>query len=175
VAAFFAEVEKSASAFLDRKSQSLLHGELQFELGRLVADLGSHEDSSPGSVPSIDVRNEWDLSVVRAHAREAVTKLGGKSWDVVKGMTLVSELARNVVLYTKGGRVDFVASTNPRGLTVRVVDQGPGIANLEQVLSGKYRSKTGLGKGLLGAKQLCHRFDIESDATGTRIEAEMRF
>jgi hypothetical protein len=58
MAAFFAEVEKSASALLDRKSLSVLHGELQFELGRLVADLGTHEDPGRGSVQSIDVRNE---------------------------------------------------------------------------------------------------------------------
>jgi hypothetical protein len=51
----------------------------------------------------------------------------------------------------------------------------PGIPNLDQILFGKYRSMTGLGKGLLGAMQLCHRFDIDSDATGTRIGAEMRF
>jgi serine/threonine-protein kinase RsbT len=177
--AFFGTVERCAATFLDRKYQSLLHGELQFELGRLMAETSRLTKSGTGDAQSIAVRpgkaGEWDLSVVRARAREHVTALGGSSFDVVKAMTLASELARNIVLYTPGGRIELAPSDKPRGLCVRAIDEGPGIANVELVLSGKYRSKTGLGRGLLGAKQLCYRFEIETNAHGTRIEAELRF
>jgi serine/threonine-protein kinase RsbT len=57
---------------------------------------------------------------------------------------------------------------------VRATDQGPGIPNLNEVLSGRYRSKTGLGKGLIGVKRLATRFTIHTDASGTHIEAEVR-
>lgn len=51
-------------------------------------------------------------------------------------------------------------------------DQGPGIPHLDQVLAGQYRSKTGLGRGLLGVKRLMQQFRAKTGAKGTRIEAE---
>ena len=45
---------------------------------------------------------------------------------------------------------------------VRVEDQGPGIPHLDSVLAGTYRSSSGLGIGLLGARRLVERFHIES-------------
>ena len=177
--ALFATVEKSASLLVDRKDSSLLRGELQFELGRLMAEAGNRKTSNALRTESIDVRagkaGEWDLSVVRARAREFVILLRGSSFDVMKAMTIGSELARNIMLYTPGGRVEFVPSDYPRNLRVRAIDEGPGIANVELVLSGRYRSKTGLGRGLIGVKQLCHRFNIETDAHGTRVDTELRF
>ena len=41
------------------------------------------------------------------------------------------------------------------------------------MLSGRYRSRTGLGKGLLGVKKLSTRFDLETGPSGTRVEAEI--
>jgi serine/threonine-protein kinase RsbT len=40
-------------------------------------------------------------------------------------------------------------------------------------MSGRYRSKTGLGRGLLGTKRLADNFDIATGATGTRIVVEV--
>jgi serine/threonine-protein kinase RsbT len=42
------------------------------------------------------------------------------------------------------------------------------------VLSGEYRSKTGLGRGLLGTKRLADTFDIATSPNGTHILAEVR-
>jgi serine/threonine-protein kinase RsbT len=171
MSAFFVAIEKHAAKLLDRRAQSLLHGELEFELATSISGILA---TAPSAEHSVDIRCEWDVSVARARAREFMTALGAKSYEVVKVMTLVSELARNIVLYTSGGRVVFVPTQNPRSLVVRATDQGPGIPNLTDVLSGRYRSKTGLGKGLIGVKRLATRFAIQTDATGTQIEAEVR-
>jgi len=40
-------------------------------------------------------------------------------------------------------------------------------------MSGKYRSTTGLGRGLLGVKRLADRFTIKTGKGGTSIEAEV--
>ena len=40
-------------------------------------------------------------------------------------------------------------------------------------MSGRYRSKTGLGRGLLGTKRLSDHFDVATGATGTLIVAEV--
>ena len=37
-----------------------------------------------------------------------------------------------------------------------------GIANLEEILAGRYRSETGLGMGIIGTKRLMDEFDIET-------------
>lgn len=168
--AFFSTLEKCAAPFLERRASAQLHGELEFELSMLT---GKAPASTLLVSQSLEVRSEWDVNFVRARARELVTALGGKSYDAVRTMTLVSELARNIVLYTPGGRVDFTPSD--RSLVVCATDEGAGIGNIEEIFSGRYRSKTGLGKGLLGAKRLAQRFDIQTSARGTRIEAEVRF
>src|SRR5262249_49097351 len=48
--------------------------------------------------------------------------------------------------------------------------QGPGIADLGAVLGGSYRSPTGLGVGITGARRLMDDFAIDSAAgRGTRV------
>jgi len=47
---------------------------------------------------------------------------------------------------------------------------GPGIPHLEDVLLGRYRSETGLGQGIVGAKRLVLHFDLEtSPGKGTTV------
>ena len=64
-------------------------------------------------------------------------------------------------------------NSGAKRIVVRAIDRGPGIPNLEEVFSGRYRSKTGLGKGLLGTKRLADKFDISSSITGTQVTAEV--
>ena len=54
----------------------------------------------------------------------------------------------------------------PQILLVRVADRGPGIANLDEILDGRYRSTTGMGIGLIGARRLMDRFEIDVGAEG---------
>jgi serine/threonine-protein kinase RsbT len=56
---------------------------------------------------------------------------------------------------------------------IRATDQGPGIANLSLVLSGDYKSTTGLGRGLIGCKRLATQFDIATGRTGTVVTVEV--
>jgi serine/threonine-protein kinase RsbT len=171
LSALFLALEREAATLLGRWTRALLHGELEFELASSTSGI---VQAAPVASDSVDVRSEWDVSVARARSRELMTALGAKSYEVVKVMTLVSELARNIVLYTRGGRIAFEPSQNPRCLVIRAIDEGPGIPNLPEVLAGRYRSKTGLGKGLLGVKRLSSRFTIHTEPSGTRIEAEVR-
>jgi serine/threonine-protein kinase RsbT len=88
--------------------------------------------------------------------------------------TLVSELGRNIVSYTPGGTVELIPLDGPRPrVLVRAKDSGSGILNLEEIMDGRYRSRTGLGKGLLGSKRLSDRFDVRSTRDGTVVEAEL--
>ena len=85
--------------------------------------------------------------------------------------TAVSEIARNAFSYAGGGRVLFTIEGKqaPQVLTIAVSDKGPGIARLDEVMSGSYRSETGMGLGIVGARRLMDYFAVDSTASGTTI------
>jgi serine/threonine-protein kinase RsbT len=123
---------------------------------------------------SINITSENDISVVRNEARRLCETVGAESYAIQKVTTIVSELARNIVSYVGRGKIELVPVVDVnRRITVRASDEGTGIPDLELVLSGRYRSKTGLGRGLLGTKRLADRFDVQTGATGTLIIAEI--
>lgn len=168
---FFEVVEAKAKELLaDRSKHPRLHGELQFELNALTSQIGAPVLASE----TIMITKEWDIGPARNRAREMAGALGGTMFQSVQIMTLVSELARNIVLYTPGGRIELTPFRDPNRLLVIATDEGSGIPNLKEILAGTYRSRTGLGKGLLGTQRLSNRFDIQTGKSGTRIEAEVR-
>jgi serine/threonine-protein kinase RsbT len=119
------------------------------------------------------IRQEKDVSIVRVRARELAMELGGSALGAQRAATATSELARNIVSYAGDGWVELVPSSGAPSMTIRAADVGPGIRDVALVLSGKYRSRTGLGRGLAGVKRLATRFEIATGTGGTRIEAEI--
>lgn len=123
-----------------------------------------------------DITDEDDLRSARAGARDLCLAFSASSFDAQRVATAVSELARNIVAYTPGGQIELkVHRGPPLRIAISARDSGSGITNLEEVLSGKYRSKTGLGRGLVGVKRLMQHFHVETGPMGTRIEAEVTF
>ena len=56
-------------------------------------------------------------------------------------------------------------------LRIRISDKGPGIANLQTILDGQYRSQSGMGLGLIGARRLMDHFKIHTGIDkGTTVE-----
>src|SRR5688572_21976746 len=105
---------------------------------------------------SISLHFEYDLVAARRRARQIAALLGFEEQDQTRIATVASEIARNALRYGGGGRVEFgVDSRNGApALAMTVTDRGPGIDNLDKVLSGRYRSETGMGLGLIGAQRL---------------------
>jgi serine/threonine-protein kinase RsbT len=157
-------LERSLNLFVDKA-----------HLPTLLAELGAGQvDPSSLSDRTITIASEQDLTVVRVEARQVCQDVGASSLNRQKVVTLVSELARNIVLYAGKGRVELSPALQPRKLiVVRASDSGPGIPNLAQILAGDYKSRTGLGMGLRGCKRLANRFEVETGAWGTRVEAEV--
>ena len=142
----------------------------------LASELRLHSDGPPRVEDRvIAIASEADLSEARLQARQICQDLGAPSLMRQKVVTLVSELARNIVLYAQRGRVELAPSFVPKKrIVVRASDEGPGIVNLKEILAGEYKSKTGMGMGLRGCKRLADRFEIETSSSGTHIEAEIR-
>ena len=111
----------------------------------------------------------------RQRARDIAALLGFEHQDQIRLATAASELARNAFRYASNGAVEFsVRPGKPQVFVISVTDSGPGIANLPAILDGKYVSRTGLGKGIIGTKRLMDHFEIESSPSGTRVEAGKR-
>ena len=90
-------------------------------------------------------------------------------------MTAVSELARNIVLYAGEGQIELKLLTSPQGLSVVARDHGPGIANLEQIMAGDYKSRLGMGLGLRGVKRIADRFEIQTaPGQGTTVSFSLK-
>jgi signal transduction histidine kinase len=117
------------------------------------------------------LRNDIDVVTARQRTRQIAGHLGLDHGDQVRLATAVSEIARNAVQYAGAGWVCFELEGEARpSLIVRVEDSGPGIPHLEEVLAGRYHSRTGLGVGLTGARRLTDRFDIQAGAgRGTSV------
>ncbi|MGM3423102.1 ATP-binding protein [Pseudomonas benzopyrenica] len=124
---------------------------------------------------TLALRSEQDI----VHCRQAAKRLAAAlEWPVLEQIrlaTAVSELARNIHQYAGSGHFDFALLRDDgqrmRGLEVRAVDQGPGIAEMDAIRAGSYRSNTGMGIGLRGAQRLFDDFDIQTSPAGTRITA----
>jgi serine/threonine-protein kinase RsbT len=142
--------------------------------GLLRAIDGLNDDAAEAATErEIALRDEQDLRAARLSARELCEKLGAPSFVMQRVATAVSELARNIINYTPGGTITLTPRPgSPPKLSIVAEDQGSGIDNLDEIMGGRYRSKTGLGRGLLGVKQLMDKFDIRTGPRGTRIQVE---
>ena len=119
-----------------------------------------------GALLSIAVHYEHDVVLARQRARQVAALLGFDTQDQTRIATAVSEIARNAVSYAGGGKVEFriEGMTPPQLLLIRVSDHGPGIARLSEILEGTYRSATGMGLGIIGARRLVDKFEIGANS-----------
>ena len=122
---------------------------------------------------SVGIRAEFDVVACRQRARQIAALCGFGLQDQARIATAASEVARNVYNYAAPGRAEFLieGETGPQVLAIRIEDQGPGIADLERILAGQYKSQTGMGMGLLGARRLMDRFNVTTrPGAGTVVE-----
>ena len=119
----------------------------------------------------MDVRYELDVVLARQRARTIAAALKFDVQAQTRIATAVSEVVRNAFQYAGGGSIDFeIENGTEKMLVVTVRDSGRGIPNLDEILDGKYVSKTGMGLGMIGAKRLLDHFQVEKNkASGTVV------
>jgi signal transduction histidine kinase/DNA-binding response OmpR family regulator len=132
----------------------------------------SEPDVPPAfSLFTLRLRHERHVVHARQRAREIASLLGFEHQEQIRIATAASELARNAFRYADNGAVEFLVRGNaPQLFVISVTDSGPGIANLSDILDGRYISRTGLGKGIIGTRRLMDHFEIASSPAGTRVE-----
>ncbi|MCD6498666.1 MAG: hypothetical protein J7M25_10255 [Deltaproteobacteria bacterium] len=119
----------------------------------------------------VTIKEERDIVVARATGRDMCEEIGFPISVRIGVATVISELARNIHQYAKTGNIVLSLMKGERGgIEVFAVDDGPGIPFIEEVLSGRYKSKTGLGQGLLVVKKMMDEFEVSSAlGEGTKI------
>lgn len=124
----------------------------------------------------IPILSEADIVTARHAGRRMCVALGFSKTEEVKTATVISELARNIVSYAIRGEVSLRRWNDGKriGIEIEARDQGRGIPNLEEILAGRYRSKTGLGLGITGTRKLAESFEISTElGKGTHVIARM--
>src|SRR4051794_2963778 len=111
---------------------------------------------APASLLTLVVRHDRDVVTARQRAGDIAGLLGFDSGEQTRIATAVSEIVRNAFRYAGSGAVEFLIDRHaqPQTLIITVVDRGKGIPHLELVLDGSYKSATGMGLGITGARRL---------------------
>lgn len=125
----------------------------------------------PATALVIQVRDESDIVLARGTAAAMCKRIGFPKTAEVKIATAVSELSRNIVQYGGGGEIAITPlKGDTQGIEIVATDFGPGIPNLDDILSGNYQSRHGMGMGLRGTKNLMDFFDVKTTPeSGTKI------
>jgi len=120
-----------------------------------------------------DMTSAGDVS---ARIKRHMKQLGIPASVVRRVSVGTYEAEINLVIHSDGGRIDFEIS--PEKITIRVVDQGPGIPDLKKAMTEGWSTASnevrnmgfGAGMGLPNMKRNADEFDIQSTVgVGTDI------
>jgi serine/threonine-protein kinase RsbT len=121
---------------------------------------------------TVALKDEQDVVRARQAVRGLVADLGFSLVDQTKMVTAASELARNTVIHGKGGAMttETLDDGARKGLRLVFIDEGPGIADIDEALRDGFTSGSGMGMGLPGSRRLVNDFTIHSvPGEGTRV------
>lgn len=115
---------------------------------------------------TLPITSDKDLVTIRDYGRSLAGQIGFGGTDQTLIATALSEICRNVLEYAGRGEVLIEANSNvqarKKGITITVIDQGPGIQDVNKALREGYSTGKGMGIGLPGARRIMDDFEIES-------------
>lgn len=123
---------------------------------------------------TLPVATEQDLVEARSAGREFAGNAGCSAVERTIVCTVISELARNIIVYGGGGEIalSLLRRGERRGIRIVARDCGPGIPDLEQALTDGYSTIGALGLGLPGTRRIVDEFMMQSEvARGTTVTA----
>jgi serine/threonine-protein kinase RsbT len=136
-------------------------------------------DSRQERERQLTLRDESDLVVLRRHVRELGQREGLSTVGIEALATAVTEIARNVVVHARSGKVSMGGGRGLRDsverpfVVVVIADDGPGIPDVDRAMADGYSTGDGLGMGLAGAQRLVDLFELRSVVgQGTTVTLE---
>ena len=137
---------------------------------------GEGSAEAPQNLISIPIKVVADIVTARQHGRELAQRSGFSETESTLIATIISELARNIVLYADVGEIVLEKAHNSdkrRGIVIISRDKGPGIPDVQRALVGGYSTSGGLGLGLCGVRRMVDEFNIDTEAgKGTTVTAK---
>jgi len=114
------------------------------------------------------VESDRDIVAARMRGRAIAYQLGFAAVPATLITAVISELARNILLYAKRGEIllSRIENGEHRGLSVIARDEGPGIPDVARALQDGYSTSGRLGLGLPGVRRLSDDFQLLSQAGG---------
>ena len=124
-----------------------------------------------------DISSEYDIVKARQSVRQYAKDIGMGIVDQTRITTAVSELFRNMYMYADGGEVQIESGIidDKQTLIITCIDKGPGIEDVNLVMTDGYTSGRGMGYGLPGAKRLVDKFEISSELNVGTIVRVMKW
>lgn len=119
----------------------------------------SHESIADAAI-TVRIACDLDIVTARQHGRAFVGQLGFSMVEAMLIATAISELARNIVLHADHGEIVLapLEQDGRSGVLVIARDEGPGIADVREVLAGR----SAIHLGLRGLRRLVDDVDITS-------------
>lgn len=124
------------------------------------------------------ILRESDIGIAVVGVRARARLLGFSAPQLDRLATAVSELARNIVKYSRTSGGDILLRDEIHNNRLRLVlqarDNGPGIDDVEQALCDHYSSSGTLGLGLPGVRRLMDSLSIQTvPGAGTVVTATL--
>lgn len=122
---------------------------------------------------TITIESPRDIVDARQKGRVMAQEMGCSSTQATLVATVISELARNIILYAGCGEMKLknITRDSRSGLQIVASDDGPGIPNISRAMMNGFSTSGGLGLGLSGVKQIADSFHIASEpGHGVRVE-----
>ncbi len=120
----------------------------------------------------ITITSVSDIIAAREQGKVIGKSIGFEMTDLTIIATVISELARNILLYAKQGEI-ILGTTHQgarSGINIIAQDKGPGIPDVPLAMVDGFSTRNGLGLGLPGVRRLTDEFEIISQVNkGTTI------
>ncbi len=120
----------------------------------------------------VTITSVSDIITAREKGRTIGKSIGFSLTDLTIIATVISEVARNILLYAKEGKITLgdVRQGSKHGIVIIAEDNGPGIPDISLAMQDGYSTKNGFGLGLPGVRRLTDEFEIISELKkGTTI------
>lgn len=127
-------------------------------------------------IAKIDIENEMDIVLAHRRAMQVSKFAGSNIAEQTRFATAVSEICRNALEFCKKGSIVYsiiLVQKTSYDLEAVVSDCGPGIKDLNQILSRNLLQHTGKGRGIVFSKKLVDSFKIVTNAKGTHVTLGM--
>ena len=118
-----------------------------------------------GADRRIAIDADRDIVAARQEGRALALLIGFSQGDATVISAAISEIARNMLDYARGGEIHIVTVERGENSGIEIVacDSGPGIPDVPQAMLDGYSTCGNLGLGLPGSRLLMDDFEIRSE------------